>query len=118
MTNPKDAKQAYPVPANEDERQRELYELELLSAGPIEQIDRICGLARDLFKTPIALVTVIDHDKQFILASRGVDLTETQREDAFCNVTILNDAPLVVPDATCDARFSGNALVRGPPHIR
>jgi len=118
MADAENAKCAYLIPPNEDERLRDLYELELLGAGPVEQIDRICDLARDLFKAPIALVTLIDHDKQSILASRGVDLRETPREDAFCNLTILGDAPLIVQDAARDSRFSSNVLVRGPPHIR
>jgi diguanylate cyclase (GGDEF)-like protein len=118
MSNKKNAKCAYPMPPNEAERQRELYDLELLDAGRIEQIDRICELARSLFKTPIALVTLIDRDKQSILASSGVNLTETSRADAICNVTILGNAPLIVRDATSDPRFKTSVLVRGPPNIR
>ncbi len=111
-------KRNFPVPPSEEERLRELYDLDLLAAGCIEQIDRICALARDLFKTPIALVTLVDRDRQCFLATAGIELTETRREDAFCNITILHDEPLVVPDATNDPRFKSNVFVCGPPNIR
>jgi diguanylate cyclase (GGDEF)-like protein len=108
----------FPLPLNEDERLRELYDLDLLDAGPIEQVDRICALARDLFSVPVALVTLIDRDKQCFLATAGIDLTETRRQDAFCNITILQDEPLAVADAAEDPRFKDNAFVCGPPHVR
>jgi diguanylate cyclase (GGDEF)-like protein len=108
----------YSLPPNEEERLHELYELELLGAGRIEQVDRICALARDLFKVPVALVTLIDSDRQCFLSNYGTDLTETKRKDALCSVTILGDGPLVVPDATRDPRFNDNVYVCGPPHLR
>ena len=108
----------FPVPPSEDARLRELYDLDLLGAGPIEQVDRVCALARDLFNVPVALVTLIDRDRQCFLATAGIDLGETKREDAICNVTILADEPLVVPDAAEDPRLSGNVFVAGPPHVR
>ena len=63
MVRALDQNLSFPLPPNEDERLRELYELDLLGAGRIEQVDRICALARDLFKVPIALVTLIDHER-------------------------------------------------------
>ncbi len=112
------AEPEFPLPPNEDERLRELHDLDLLDAGPIEQVDRICALARDLFSVPVALVTLIDRDKQCFLATAGIDLTETRRQDAFCNITILRDEPLAVADAAADPRFKDNAFVVGPPHVR
>ena len=108
----------YDLPPNEEERLRALYELDFIGAGHNEQIDRVCTLARDLFRVPIALVTLIERDRQCFLASCGLDLTETRREDAFCNLTILSDEPLVVEDTARDLRFSGNVFVCGPPNIR
>jgi diguanylate cyclase (GGDEF)-like protein len=108
----------FPVPPSEDARLRELYGLDLLGTGPIEQVDRVCALARDLFKVPVALVTLIDRDRQCFLATAGIELAETRREDALCNVAILSDEPLVVPDAAEDPRLSGNMFVAGPPYVR
>jgi diguanylate cyclase (GGDEF)-like protein len=108
----------YPVPPNEEERMTELYAHELKSAGRIEQVDRICRLARDLFKVPVSLVTLVESDKQTFLATCGLDITEVSREDAFCSQAILGDRPLVVPDATLDPRFQRNVYVRGAPNIR
>ena len=108
----------YPVPPNEAERLRALYDLDLLGGAPIEQVERVAALARDLFGAPVALVTLIDSDKQCFLATAGIDLTETRREDAFCTTTILRDEPLVVPDAANDPRFKNNVFVCGPLNIR
>jgi diguanylate cyclase (GGDEF)-like protein len=108
----------YPVPHNEEERLAELCAQEFACAGRIEQIDRICRLARDLFKVPVSLVTLVESDKQTFLATCGLDITEVSREDAFCSVAILGDRPLVVPDATRDPRFQRNVYVRGAPYIR
>ena len=108
----------YDVPPIEEERIRELYELELLGAGHIEQIDRICALARDLFKVPIALVNLIDRTRMEVLASSGADLKESSRKDAICSTTVLQNDPLVVPDARLDPRFDANAFVCGPPNVR
>ena len=108
----------FPIPQNEKERLRELHDLELIGAESIESIDRICALARDLFKVPIALVTLLDRNRQYFLASCGVGAGGTARKDAFCNYTILSDAVFVVRDATADPRFADNPLVTGPPHIR
>jgi diguanylate cyclase (GGDEF)-like protein len=108
----------YPVPHNEEERLAELCAQELACAGRIEQIDRICRLARDLFKVPVALVTLVESDKQTFLATCGLDITEVSREDAFCSQAILGDGPLVVPDAARDPRFQRNVYVRGAPYIR
>jgi diguanylate cyclase (GGDEF)-like protein len=106
------------LPPNEEERLHALDELELIGAGQVEQVDRICALARDLFKVPIAIVTVIDRDTQSVLASSGIALGETRREDTLCNTAILADAPLVVPDAAGDPRFDTSMMVRGPMKIR
>jgi diguanylate cyclase (GGDEF)-like protein len=108
----------YPVPPNEEERLAELCAHELACAGRIEQVDRICRLARDLFKVPVSLVTLVESDKQTFLATCGLDITEVSREDAFCSQAILGDRPLVVPGATLDPRFQRNVYVRGAPNIR
>ena len=106
------------VPPREEERLRTLWELDALAAGANEQIERVCALASDLFKTPVALVNLVDRDKQITLAATGVDLSEIPREDSICSAAILRDEPLVVPDLLRDPRFAGNTFVCGPPNIR
>jgi diguanylate cyclase (GGDEF)-like protein len=113
-----DQNQPFPLPPNEEERLRELYELDLLGNGRIEQVDRICALARELFKVPIALVSLIERDKQSFLAAHGTDIRETAREDGFCSIAILGESPMVVRDAARDPRFADNIYVRGEPRIR
>ncbi len=108
----------FPTPLNEEERLRELYDLDLIGTGRNEQIDRICVLARDLFKVPIALVNIIDRDRLICLSSCGLDIVEIPRGDALCNTVILSDCPMVVHDAASDPRFRDNIFVCGPPQIR
>jgi diguanylate cyclase (GGDEF)-like protein len=108
----------FAVSPREEERLRALGELDPLASGRNEQIERICALARDLFRAPVALVNLIDRDKQVTVAACGIELTEIPRRDAICSAAILHDAPLVVPDLSRDARFAGNPFVCGPPDIR
>ena len=76
-------------------------------------------LAASLFAMPMVAISLVDADRQWFLASRGLGgLCETPRSVAFCAHTIAADAVLVVPDASADARFSANPLVVGPPAIR
>ncbi len=76
------------------------------------------SLARSLFHAPIALISLVEHDRQWFLARQGLEARETPREQAFCSHTILGDEVLVVPDALQDERFAANPLVTGEPHIR
>ncbi len=109
---------SYPAPANEEERLRELYAYELIGTGKNDQVDRICALTQDIFKVPVALVTLLDRDEQSFLSSCGLAGEGTSRRDAFCNYTILSDDVFIVNDATKDPRFATNPLVTGAPGIR
>lgn len=89
-----------------------------LDAGGFEALDEITGFAAALCDTPIALVSLVETERQLFLARTGLDATETPRSMSFCAHAMLGDAPFVIPDATKDPRFVDNALVTGAPFIR
>lgn len=109
---------AAPKPADEADRLAQLRSLALLDSDPEERFDRITRLAQRLFGVPIALVSLVDADRQWFKSRQGVDVSETPREVAFCAHAILDGEVLQVADATTDPRFSGNPLVLGDPEIR
>lgn len=80
--------------------------------------DRITGLAATLFHVPIALVSLIDVNRQWFKSCVGVSSRETDRDVAFCAHAIHSDEPLVIDDARDDARFRDNPMVTGEPFIR
>ena len=102
----------------EEARLAALREYEILGTAPEPEYDQITQLAAALFEVPIALVTLVDRDHQWLKARTGLDIAQTAREVSFCSHTIRGDAPLVVPDASADTRFAHNSLVQGEPHIR
>lgn len=107
-----------PLPEDEGARLDALHALEVLDTPPEERFDRVTRIAAALFDVPMALVSLVDAERQWFKSHHGLDATETPREMAFCGHAILNDDPLVVPDAHRDARFADNPLVTGPPHVR
>lgn len=108
----------YPIDDRECERSRALRTLAILDTPASPAFDRICALAQRRFNVPIVLVSLLDENRQWFKARIGFDVSETCREVAFCNYTILHDDPLVVEDARADPRFCDNPLVRGAPHLR
>lgn len=109
--------QPAPIPDFEAERLQELYALRVLDTEPEERFARYTRLAADIFDVPIALVTLIDRNRQWFKAACGVALRETPRDVAFCAHAILMPEILVVPDAKNDSRFAGNPFVVNEPHI-
>lgn len=105
-------------PANEAARIQVLHDLKLLDSAPEERFDRLTRLAKRLFNVPIALVTLVDKDRQWFKSCVGLDVAETPRDVSFCGHAILQDDLLLVPDATEDERFHDNPLVTGTPNIR
>jgi hypothetical protein len=103
---------------DEAARQQALDELAILDTPPEERFDRVTRLATRLFGVPMAMVTLIDRDRQWVKSNAGTDLVETARGDAFCNVAIQQPGAFVVEDARQDDRFRGNPYVLGDPHIR
>ncbi len=107
-----------PIPVNEVERIIDLRALEILDTPAEERFDRITRIAQKLFDVPIALVSLVDEDRQWFKSRLGLDATETPRELSFCAHAILDDRILLVPDANSDERFKDNPLVTGDPRIR
>lgn len=95
-----------------------LRQLSLLDTAPSDEFDRITLLAARCLAAPMAMITLIDQDRQWVKSRHGLDLTETPRAASFCDHTIRGDEGLVIADASEDPRFRGNPLVDGAPHIR
>tara|TARA_R110002049_G_scaffold4601_4_gene31920 strand:- start:165973 stop:167226 length:1254 start_codon:yes stop_codon:yes gene_type:complete len=110
---------AAPLPSNETERLATLHSYEILDTLPEQEYDDIVKIASRICETPIALVSIVDENRQWFKARVGVDVSETDRDAAFCAHAILNQNEVLnIPDATKDARFVDNPLVTGDPHIR
>ncbi|MBD8732378.1 sensor domain-containing diguanylate cyclase [Pseudomonas sp. CFBP 13710] len=105
-------------PVHEEERVHALHALNILDTRPEERFDRLTRLARRLFDVPIALVSLVDSDRQWFKSCQGMAATETSRDVSFCAHAILSDQILMIPDAGSDERFHDNPLVTGEPKIR
>ncbi|MFK3789962.1 MULTISPECIES: sensor domain-containing diguanylate cyclase [Pseudomonas] len=105
-------------PNNEALRIQTLRALNVLDTPPEERFDRLTRLAKRLFNVPIALVSLVDGDRQWFKSCVGLDTSETPRDISFCGHAILGDQILTVCDAEQDVRFHDNPLVVGDPGIR
>ncbi len=108
-----------PVPSNEAARLDELRELDILDTLPEATYDSITFLASQICGVPIALVSIVDEDRQWFKSRVGLDVGETHRDLAFCAHAINEpDEIMIVKDASTDERFMANPLVTGDPNIR
>jgi GAF domain-containing protein len=107
-----------PKPANEKQRLQTLRGYEILDTEPEAAFDDLTSLASYLCQTPIALISLIDADRQWFKSKVGVSMTETSRDIAFCASAILQSDIFIVPDASQDERFAENPLVVSEPKIR
>ncbi len=107
-----------PVPANEQERVGALRASGIVDTAPERSYDQLAELAASICGTPIAIVSLIDSDRQWFKSKVGLSVTETSRDIAFCAHAIVHGDLLVVPDAATDQRFADNPLVTSDPHIR
>ena len=106
------------IPANEALRLKTLHDSGLLDTPPEERFDRLTRLAQALFQVPVALVSLVDSNRQWFKSCQGLQVSETPRDISFCGHAILGDQILCIPDALQDERFADNPLVTGEPHIR
>ncbi|THJ22536.1 MAG: PAS domain S-box protein [Nitrospira sp. CG24E] len=105
-------------PLREAERLSALYRYEILDTPPEKELDDLVHLAAYICHTPIAVISLVDSNRQWFKSKIGLTATETSRYIAFCAHTILSPDILIVPDALEDERFVTNPLVTGNPHIR
>ena len=105
-------------PANEEARVIALDKYAILDTDPEQFFDDLTLLASHVCNTPIALISLVDEDRQWFKSRVGLDASETSRDIAFCSTAILQSDVFVIPDALADERFRDNPLVVSDPHIR
>lgn len=106
------------APPDEDSRLAALRSLNVLDTIAEERFDRLTRIAKRLFGVEIALVSLVDENRQWFKSCAGLEVRETPRAFSFCGHAILGESPFVIPDALQDPRFADNPLVTGKPHIR
>lgn len=106
------------IPQDESSRLNTLNALNILDTLPEERFDRLTRMAKRLFGVPIALVSLVDENRQWFKSCQGLDAEETPRDISFCGHSILGDDTFVISDASQDERFFDNPLVLNAPHIR
>lgn len=107
------------MPSNERERLAQLHALSVLDTAAEPLFDALTRAAMALTAVPIALISLIDTQRQWFKSNLGMgDVAQTPRDLAFCAHAILSDELMEVPDALADPRFADNPLVTGEPGIR
>ncbi len=106
------------VPLNEKERIKALKNYNILDSLPEEQFDRLTELAAVICNVPIALVSLIDEDRQWFKSKIGLKDDETPRSISFCQYAVSQHTVFEVEDTLSDKRFVNNPLVTGPPNMR
>ncbi len=103
---------------DDDARVAALHRLDVLDTAVEVPFEKIVTLVRTVLAVPIATVTLVDRDRQWFKAKRGIDQIETPRSISFCTHTIQQRDPLIIENTLDDPRFADSPLVVGPPHLR
>src|SRR6266699_431897 len=107
-----------PLPTVEKQRLKVLWQYDVLDTITEEVFDDLTELAARICEAPIALITLVDEDRQWFKSKVGISDNETSRDISFCAHAILQSDLFIVPDATKDQRFAHNPLVTSDPKIR
>ena len=107
-----------PLPKNEAKRLKVLWQYDVLDTVPEEVFDDLTDLAAHICESPIALISLVDENRQWFKSRVGTSLKETSRDISFCAHAILQNGLFIISDATKDPRFQDNPIVTGPPKIR
>jgi two-component system, sensor histidine kinase and response regulator len=105
-------------PSNETERLAALARYNILDTAPELAFDELTGLVSSVCGTPMALISLLDRDRQWFKSRIGWEVAETRRDFSFCGHTILHEEILVVEDTHLDERFRDNPFVQSEPHVR
>jgi GAF domain-containing protein len=107
-----------PIPLNEVKRLKVLWQYEVLDTVPEEVFDDLTELAARICEAPIAMITLVDENRQWFKSKIGVTVKETSRDISFCAHAINQEDLFIVPDAAKDERFATSPLVISEPKIR
>jgi GAF domain-containing protein len=109
---------SYPLPEGEGERVNTLRGYGILDTHPEDRFDELTRLAAAICRAPIAVISLVDEDRQWFKSKLGIEACQTARRDAFCAHTILSHELFIVPDARQDPRFATSPLVLSDPYVR
>jgi GAF domain-containing protein len=107
-----------PAATNEARRLKVLWQYDVLDTVPEEVFDDLTELAARICEAPIALISLVDEDRQWFKSKVGVTVSETSRDISFCAHAVKQQELFIIPDATKDLRFANNPLVTSDPKIR
>jgi GAF domain-containing protein len=107
-----------PIPKNENKRLRVLWQYDILDTVPEEVFDDLTDLAARICGAPIALISLVDENRQWFKSKQGLTAVETSRDVSLCSHAILQRELFIIPDASKDPRFARNRLVVSDPKIR
>jgi PAS domain S-box-containing protein len=89
----------------------------ILNNSPEIELDEITNIAKSVFDVPIALICLIDKDKQWIKSKIGIEISKYPKDLSFCGHTIYQDDVFIIENAQLDNRFKDNPLVLKEPNI-
>jgi GAF domain-containing protein len=107
-----------PLPSTEKKRLEVLWQYDVLDTVPETVFDDLTELAARICEAPIALISLVDENRQWFKSKVGISMSETSRDLSFCAHAIRQEGLFIIPDATRDKRFADNPLVVSEPKIR